>query len=94
MVRVHSKDCLIFNCDAYTKEWYIQNLNLEQLPITLKKEDIKRFYSPVPPSTGYGSEADSLGSVYALQPKPPKKDINKMYTQDQYILRFEAKLIS
>ncbi|EGR27327.1 flagellar microtugule protofilament ribbon protein, putative [Ichthyophthirius multifiliis] len=94
LIRIYSKDCLIYDCDPFTKEWYLQNLNLQQMPITLKKEDIKKFYQPVPPYHGYGSEEDSLGSVYSLQPKPPRKDINKMHTQDQYILRFEARLIS
>jgi transaldolase len=27
-------------------------------------------------------------------PKPPKKDVKKVFSNDQYILRFEAKLIS
>lgn len=54
----------------------------------------KKFYQPLPPYNGYGTEEDSLGSVFSLQPKAPKKDINKMYTQDQYILRFEARLLS
>lgn len=64
------------------------------MAVSLKKEDIKRFFQPVPPYNGFGNEDDSLGSVYSLQPKPPRKDINKMYTQDQYILRFECKMIS
>eukprot|EP00825_Cyclidium_porcatum_P048735 TRINITY_DN8265_c0_g1_i2.p2 TRINITY_DN8265_c0_g1~~TRINITY_DN8265_c0_g1_i2.p2 ORF type:complete len:177 (+),score=24.98 TRINITY_DN8265_c0_g1_i2:117-647(+) len=42
----------------------------------------------------FGSQEDSLGSVKSLQPKPPRKDLNKMYTQDQYILRFDARLVS
>jgi len=29
MVRVYNKDCLIYNCDPYTIEWYKTNLNLE-----------------------------------------------------------------
>jgi hypothetical protein len=32
--------------------------------------------------------------VYSLQPKPPKKDVIKMFTEDQNVLRFEARLIS
>ncbi|EGR32401.1 flagellar microtugule protofilament ribbon protein, putative [Ichthyophthirius multifiliis] len=91
---LYSKDVLIFDCDEYTKEWYLRNLNYNQIPISLKKEEVKKFYSPVPPYTGYGTEEDSLGSVYSLQPKAPRKDINKIYTQDQYILRYEARLIS
>jgi hypothetical protein len=35
-----------------------------------------------------------LGSVFSLQPKPPKKDMTKLFTNDQYVLRFEARLIS
>jgi len=35
-----------------------------------------------------------MGSVYSLMPKPPRKDVNKMFTRDMYILRFEARLVS
>lgn len=52
------------------------------------------MYSQLPPYNGYGIEEDSLGSVYHLQPKPPKIDMQKMFKQDMHILRFEAKLIS
>jgi hypothetical protein len=52
------------------------------------------MYDPVPPYNGYGIEEDSLGSVYHLQPKPPKIDMKKMFKQDMHILRFEAKLVS
>lgn len=69
-------------------------MGLEQQVITLKGEKPKKFYQPIPPYNGYGLEEDSLGSVFFLQPKPPKKDINKMFTCDQYILRFEARQIS
>ena len=52
------------------------------------------MYNPVPPYNGFGTEEDSLGSVYSLQPKPPKVDMKKMFKQDMHILRFESKLIS
>jgi hypothetical protein len=52
------------------------------------------MYEAVPPYNGYGKEEDSLGSVYSLQPKPPKIDMKKMFKQDMHILRFEAKFIS
>ena len=69
-------------------------MKLEQEPASLKQEKNKKFYQPVPPYNGYGTPEDSLGSVFALQPKAPKKDLNKMYTQDQYILRFDARMLS
>ncbi len=34
---------------------------------------------PIPPYNGYGTEEDSLGSVKSLQPKAPRKDVNKMF---------------
>jgi hypothetical protein len=48
----------------------------------------------IPPYNGYGSEEDSLGSVFSLNAKPPKKDVKKVFSNDQFILRFEARLIS
>jgi hypothetical protein len=48
----------------------------------------------IPPYNGYGSEEDSVGNVFSLTPKPPKKDEKKILSNDQYILRFEARLIS
>jgi len=32
--------------------------------------------------------------VFSLNAKPPKKDVKKVFSNDQYILRFEARLIS
>jgi len=48
----------------------------------------------IPPYTGFGTPEDSLGSVFFLQPKAPKKNINKMFSHDQVILRFECRMIS
>ena len=48
----------------------------------------------VPPFNGYGTPEDSLGNVLKLQPKPPKKDMTKIFTNDQYVMRFEARMIS
>lgn len=52
------------------------------------------MYEPVPPYNGYGTAEDSLGSVYSLQPKPPRVDMKKMFKQDMHILRFESKVVS
>ena len=43
----------------------------------------------IPPHNGIGSEEDSLGYVYKLVPKPPKKDFFKWVDQ-QISLRFTA----
>lgn len=63
-------------------------------PILLSKARPNIMYQPVPKYNGYGTEEDSLGSVYQLQPKPPRLDMKKMFKQDMHVLRFEAKLVS
>jgi len=93
-VNIYNRPCLIYNCDEFTKKWFKEALGVDQVAIDLKKERPKKFWQPVPPYNGFGSEEDSLGSVYSLQPRPPRKDINKMFTCDQNILRYEGRLIS
>eukprot|EP01017_Pseudomicrothorax_dubius_P031185 TRINITY_DN3956_c0_g1_i1.p1 TRINITY_DN3956_c0_g1~~TRINITY_DN3956_c0_g1_i1.p1 ORF type:complete len:141 (+),score=32.87 TRINITY_DN3956_c0_g1_i1:435-857(+) len=45
----------------------------------------------IPPYNGFGDEEDSLGNVYRLVPKPPKKDYFK-WVDNQIYLRFVARL--
>jgi hypothetical protein len=93
-VRIYSRECLIYNCDPYTKAWYKKHLKVSQVPVPMKEERAPKFVLQIPPYTGYGTEEDSLGSVYSLDHKPPKKDINKMFAEDQFILRFNCRLMS
>lgn len=44
----------------------------------------------IPPYNGFGDEEDSLGYVYRLIPKPPKKDFFK-WVDNQVNLRFVAR---
>jgi len=93
-VHIFGRDCMIYDCDDFTREWYKEILGLPMNPIPLKKARPNIMYQAVPPYNGYGTVEDSLGSVYSLQPKPPKIDMKKMFKQDMHVLRFEAKLIS
>ena len=65
-----------------------------QKPVQLPTAPRNVQYSRVPPYNGFGNEQDSMGSVIQLQPKPPKKDMKKMFKNDMHILRFNAKLVS
>merc|ERR1711862_12921 len=86
--------CLVYDCDYFTKTWFKENYDLDVRPILLSKARPNIMYQPVPKYNGYGTEEDSLGSVYQLQPKPPRLDMKKMFKQDMHVLRFEAKLVS
>jgi hypothetical protein len=69
-------------------------MNVTQQSVKLPNPPAEVFYQAVPPETGYGSPEDSMASVLALQPKPPKFDMKKMFKQDMHCLRFNARLVS
>ena len=46
----------------------------------------------IPAYNGFGDETDSLGYVYRLDPKPPKKNFFKYVDNDKVILRYTARL--
>lgn len=81
-VQLYARQCLIYDCDQATREWYRQHLGLEQRPLALQREQKATFEHTVPPYNGYGSEEDSLGSVFSLNAKPPKKDVKKVFSND------------
>lgn len=93
-IKIYGRDCEVYDCDEWTKAWYLKELGMRQVPVTLPASAPSVQYQPVPAYNGYGSAQDSMGSVISLQPKPPKVDMKKMFKQDMHILRFNAKLVS
>jgi hypothetical protein len=63
-------------------------------PIKVKRNPPQKVIHPIPPHTGFGSEEDSLLSVYFLHPENKIKQVTKMFKSDKHILRFKCKLIS
>jgi len=69
-------------------------MNVTQTPMKAKQPSSSLVYHQVPPHNGIGAEEDALGSVHSLNPKPPRKDVNKIFKNDMHILRFACKLVS
>lgn len=93
-VMIYNRPCLIYDCDEFTKKYFRDAYQVTQVPIELSKAKYHKFEMQIPPYNGYGSEEDSLGNCFSLMPKPPHKNLNKMFNMDQYILRFNARLLS
>lgn len=93
-INIYNRPCLIYDCDEFTKKWYKQTLGIEMEPIRMKKNPPQKVIHPIPPHIGYGSEEDSLLSVYYLTPISKIRDMIKMFKQDKHIMRFFCKLIS
>jgi EF-hand domain-containing protein 1 len=93
-VKIYGKECQIYGCDDYTRNWYRENLNIDQKPLPIQRPPNYVPLNPVPPHNGYGTEEDSIGNVLKLMPNAPKPDMYKIFDNDQHVLRYECKLIS
>ena len=93
-VELYNRPALICDCDDFTKRWYKQKLGIDMVPIRMKRNPPQKIIHPIPSHNGFGSEEDSLLSVYFLRPEAKIIDVNKMFKSDKHILRFNAKLIS
>lgn len=78
-INVFGRDCLILECDEFTKQWYSAKLGIEQETLHRAGTTSKLQYNSVPEYNGIGNEEDTMGSVRCLQPKPPRKDENKIF---------------
>jgi len=65
-VTIFGRECMIYDVDATTKQWYKEVYDIDQVPIQLRKPRANITYNPTPPYNGYGTPEDSLGSVYSL----------------------------
>ena len=81
-----SSHFLLYDCDEFTKEFYRRNFNVQDFtPLDVDEPATERAAPQLPPHTGFGSHEDSMQSVLALQPKPPRGDINKLLAYDNQV---------
>lgn len=65
------------------------------VPIRTQRTPPRKVVHVIPPHMGFGSEDDSLLSVYYLDPKnKTRENIIKKFKSDKHIIRFRAKMIS
>lgn len=85
---------LLHDADEETYEWYARHRGVDMRgdALDVAERPPPAPVAPVPPPTGYGSEADSMGSVYALQPKRPKTDWKRVWALDGQKVAFHARL--
>jgi len=93
-INVLGRNILLRACDPFTRSFYETELGITQpAPLVPDIPDTPAPEIAIPPPTGYGDHEDSLGSVYALVPKPPKRDYNKLMEFDGEVYRFQASLV-
>ena len=96
-IRIYNREFLLINCDQFTKDYFRQNFNIEQVKLegySRDKKNTKKVEIKIPPHNGFGSEEDSICNCYNLIPKPPKIDMAKMFMYDKIILRFVCRIVN
>jgi EF-hand domain-containing protein 1 len=85
-----SRKFLVCDADKFTRDWFEKTWKIVLGPAVVehRKEEEKHTVQEEPPYTGYGSWEDSLGSVGSLNPKPPKRDLIKLFSNEGKTLRF------
>ena len=97
-ISVYGKDLLMYDCDAFTREFYIEKLgmssesfkpidvNPKKMVVHVQPKEIKHAFS-------IGNDEEALQAQKSLVLKPPKKDMKKFVLNDGKLLRYVAKLI-
>lgn len=91
-LHVYGRNLVLYDCDAFTKQYYQTEFNIEQHIEPLQSgRHHHHIPIPYPPYNGFGSEEDSIRSCQSLVPKPAKSDFKNNYSNQ--MLRFHAKIL-
>merc|ERR1712203_1244975 len=91
-VDVYGRTIYLYDCDDFTRDFFKLYMNHVQDSQEIVSPEPTHVALTYPPHTGIGSEEDSLGNCIRLTPRPPRRDINKLMTDADKVLRFEAKM--
>lgn len=96
IVNVYGRELFLCGCDAFTKQFYINNFNMAEEEFDDIEVDDTVPRAPKlapPPHSGFGTEEDSLGSFLYLTPKLPKRDFKKLMQNDGCVMRFLGEFV-
>jgi hypothetical protein len=91
-IDIFGREIVIHDCDEFTRNFYRDYMGVEQPSLPIDTPEQVHIQLSHPPHTGFGSAEDSLASCVALRPKPPRKDLVKLMSHSDRVLRFEAKM--
>ncbi|XP_068926691.1 EF-hand domain-containing protein 1 [Petaurus breviceps papuanus] len=94
-VTILGRTFFIYDCDKFTREFYRDKFGIPEFSrIDVSKKPPPVIKQELPPYNGFGFIEDSAQNCFTLIPKTPKRDILRMLTDDQTVLRYMAVLES
>lgn len=93
-VEIFCRTLLILNADGFTRRFYEEQGHPLGPPILLepnKVPDVKRI---IPPYIGFGSEEDTLQSVFSIRPTAPNRNTPKMKKFGTRSLTFSLEIVA
>jgi hypothetical protein len=93
-VNVYGREIYLYDCDDFTREFFKRYTGMLQpsLPVEDTKQVLVKLTHP--PHTGFGTEEDSLANCLSLTPRAPRRDINKLMSDQGKALRFQGQLLN
>jgi len=96
-VRVYKRDFFLYDCDEFTKSWYLtkhpsefSEIDFEPRDVFEPEEELPKRGIPDHTGLAIGSEEDSLQNCIALIPKAPRKEFSN---DEGVVLRFRAFMV-
>jgi len=93
-VQVYGRSIFLYDCDQFTREFYIRYTNMNQSKIKVEAAKPVQFQLTYPPHNGFGSEEDSIASCLHLTPRAPRRDINRLMGDAGKVLRFQGQMMN
>jgi hypothetical protein len=88
----------VYDADTFTRKYFETCLGsclAEKIDVSVPENTTSSVCRiATPPYTGYGSWDDSMGSVFSLNPKPPRKDLFKLFVNEGKVLKFFGKFFN
>lgn len=90
-LEVFKRRLVLVDADPFTRDYYARERRPLDAAVVVDDEPRGSVVdTPVPPYNGFGSDEDSLRSVYSIRPKKPTRDAAQ---SEQCALRFEARFL-
>jgi hypothetical protein len=94
-VNINEREIFLYDCNDFTRDYLLREtgVDMKVLAVDIAEPSPPARVAAHPPPTGFGSEEDSMGSVYHLSPRVPRKDFGKIMAETGNVLRFKAKMV-